>query len=196
MLGWVLLMLLQGNMVAVPAQLLLPVACSTSNPLFCVWKQVRLQVQRQLAQALFKLSVEFRKEETRFLNKIEAQKGYEKGSSIGLVEDESAGPAGTSDPGFTEMQLQKVSMTRLHCDMARGVVPFAELQCCQADAECRVFHLQCALGHAGIAQLDGVKCTHTSQFVRPVMSLPVLTVFTLVTIVGISSRSVDRGARH
>eukprot|EP00877_Chromochloris_zofingiensis_P010271 jgi/Chrzof1/5498/Cz16g05150.t1 len=71
--------------------------------------QVRLQVQRQLAQALFKLSVEFRKEETRFLNKIEAQKGYEKGSSIGLVEDESAGPAGTSDPGFTEMQLQKVS---------------------------------------------------------------------------------------
>lgn len=36
--------------------------------------QVRLQVQRQLAQALFKLSVDFRKQETRFLNKIEQQK--------------------------------------------------------------------------------------------------------------------------
>jgi syntaxin 16 len=38
------------------------------------------------AQALFKLSVEFRKEETRFLNKVEQQKGLEAGSVIGLVE--------------------------------------------------------------------------------------------------------------
>lgn len=37
-------------------------------------------------QALFKLSVEFRKEETRFLNKVEAQKGLTQGSSIGVVE--------------------------------------------------------------------------------------------------------------
>eukprot|EP00879_Flechtneria_rotunda_P010105 GHRR01010563.1.p1 GENE.GHRR01010563.1~~GHRR01010563.1.p1 ORF type:complete len:308 (+),score=91.35 GHRR01010563.1:249-1172(+) len=70
--------------------------------------QVRLQVQRQLAQALFKLSVEFRKEETRFLNKMEAQKGLAAGSSIGLIEDEGTGGAFT-DPGFTETQLQKVS---------------------------------------------------------------------------------------
>ncbi|KIY99251.1 Syntaxin-43 [Monoraphidium neglectum] len=71
---------------------------------------VRLQVQRQLAQALFKLSVEFRKQETRFLNKIEAQKGYEQGSSIGLIVEEGpAGAAAEADPGFTQAQLVKVS---------------------------------------------------------------------------------------
>lgn len=69
--------------------------------------QVRLQVQRQLAQALFKLSVEFRKEETRFLNKMEQQKGFAAGSSIGLIEDEGHA-LGASDPGFTESQIQKV----------------------------------------------------------------------------------------
>ena len=40
-------------------------------------------------QALFKLSVEFRKEETRFLNKIEAQKGIKVGGTMGLVESGS-----------------------------------------------------------------------------------------------------------
>jgi hypothetical protein len=73
-------------------------------------EQVRLQVQRQLAQALFKLSVEFRKEETRFLNKMEAQKGLAAGSSIGLVEDEGPGGGGERDPGFTESQIQKVRL--------------------------------------------------------------------------------------
>lgn len=73
--------------------------------------QVRLQVQRQLAQALFKLSVEFRKEETRFLNKMEQQKGLAAGSSIGLIEDEGHGLA-ASDPGFTESQIQKVRALR------------------------------------------------------------------------------------
>lgn len=38
------------------------------------------------AQALFKLSVDFRKEETRFLNKVEQQKGLEQGSVIGIIE--------------------------------------------------------------------------------------------------------------
>ncbi|GBF92946.1 hypothetical protein Rsub_05782 [Raphidocelis subcapitata] len=76
--------------------------------------EVRLQVQRQLAQALFRLSVEFRKEETRFLNKIEAQKGYEAGSSIGLVEEERdgggpGGGGGGGPGGFTQAQLLKVS---------------------------------------------------------------------------------------
>ncbi len=64
-------------------------------------------MQRQLAQALFKLSVEFRKEETRFLNKMEAQKGLAAGSSIGLVEDDAGGGLGAGDPGFTEAQIQK-----------------------------------------------------------------------------------------
>lgn len=73
----------------------------------CCLLQVRLQVQRQLAQALFKLSVEFRKEETRFLNKMEQQKGFAAGSSIGLIEDEGH-VLGASDPGFTESQIQKV----------------------------------------------------------------------------------------
>jgi syntaxin 16 len=66
-------------------------------------------VQRQLAQALFKLSVEFRKEETRFLNKMEAQKGLAAGSSIGLIEEEGgASSSAFADPGFTETQLMKV----------------------------------------------------------------------------------------
>jgi syntaxin 16 len=77
--------------------------------------QVRLQVQRQLAQALFKLSVEFRKEETRFLNKMEQQKGFAAGSSIGLIEDEGHA-LGASDPGFTESQIQKVCARGLAAD--------------------------------------------------------------------------------
>lgn len=92
------------------------VACSRPPPALAAAArpgcrpQVRLQVQRQLAQALFKLSVEFRKQETRFLNKMEAQKGLAAGSSIGLVEDEGPGGGGASagDPGFTESQLMKV----------------------------------------------------------------------------------------
>jgi syntaxin 16 len=74
----------------------------------CHVLQVRQQVQRQLAQALFKLSVEFRKEETRFLNKMEAQKGLAAGSSIGLIEEEGGASSAFADPGFTETQLMKV----------------------------------------------------------------------------------------
>ncbi|GMH33333.1 hypothetical protein BSKO_01167 [Bryopsis sp. KO-2023] len=68
------------------------------------------QVQRQLAQALFKLSVDFRKEETRFLNKLEEQKGYGKGH-FGLLVDEAGASAATGDDdaGFTDLQLVQVS---------------------------------------------------------------------------------------
>lgn len=86
------------------AQLML---CASAGVSCLASPQVRLQVQRQLAQALFKLSVEFRKEETRFLNKMEAQKGLAAGSSIGLIEDEGHA-LGANDPGFTESQIQKV----------------------------------------------------------------------------------------
>lgn len=75
--------------------------------------EVRLQVQRQLAQALFKLSVEFRKEETRFLNKVEQQKGLEQGSTLGYIEaDDAKGGGGMefSDPGFTQAQLAMVDI--------------------------------------------------------------------------------------
>lgn len=74
--------------------------------------QVRLQVQRQLAAALFKLSVEFRKEETRFLNKVEAQKGLVEGSSIGLVESDSQVGLDNLDPGFTQAQLAMVDVSQ------------------------------------------------------------------------------------
>lgn len=40
-------------------------------------------------QALFKLSNEFRKEETRFLNRVEAQKGIKVGGTMGLVESDA-----------------------------------------------------------------------------------------------------------
>lgn len=58
---------------------------------------VRVQVQRQLAQALFKMSLDFRKEESRFLNKVEENKGYEKGATLGITEDAE----GDVDPGFS-----------------------------------------------------------------------------------------------
>ncbi|EFJ40366.1 hypothetical protein VOLCADRAFT_99858 [Volvox carteri f. nagariensis] len=50
--------------------------------------EIQKRVQQQLAQALFKLSLEFRREEMRFLNKVEEQMGMERGSSIGLIEEE------------------------------------------------------------------------------------------------------------
>lgn len=40
-------------------------------------------------QALRSLLVEFRKEETRFLNKVEAQKGIKPGGTLGIVESDS-----------------------------------------------------------------------------------------------------------
>lgn len=70
--------------------------------------QVRLQVQRQLAQALFKLSVAFRREQTRFLNKMEAQRGLAAGSSLGLLMDEQP-RGGGAEPGFTDAQIMKVT---------------------------------------------------------------------------------------
>lgn len=104
---------------------------------------MRLQVQRQLAQALFKLSVEFRKEETRFLNKMEAQKGLAAGSSIGLIEDEGHGGLGEHDPGFTAAQIQKVGgvvtgcvfvdvhslCQRQFCTIARTLQPHTHCAC-------------------------------------------------------------------
>ncbi|GLC43807.1 hypothetical protein PLESTB_000910000 [Pleodorina starrii] len=75
--------------------------------------EIRKQVQQQLAQALFKLSLEFRREETRFLNKVEQQKGLEKGSVIGLVEEEEGTRTGGEvvDPGFTQAQLAMVDIS-------------------------------------------------------------------------------------
>ena len=67
------------------------------------------QVQRQLAQALFKLSVEFRKQETRYLNKLEERKGYGRGHFGLLVEEAGVSSAMDEDPGFTDLQLAQVS---------------------------------------------------------------------------------------
>mmetsp|Transcript_36405 Transcript_36405/g.81017 ORF Transcript_36405/g.81017 Transcript_36405/m.81017 type:complete len:304 (+) Transcript_36405:53-964(+) len=71
---------------------------------------VRHQVQRHLAQALFKLSHEFRKEETRFLNKVEQQKGLAAGSSTGMVVLES-GATELVDPGFSLQEIQSVNFS-------------------------------------------------------------------------------------
>jgi syntaxin 16 len=68
---------------------------------------VRLQVQRQLAQHLFRLSVEFRREETRFLNRMEAQRGLEKGSTMGLLAEDlerSGGGAGGGGLAWGQQQ--------------------------------------------------------------------------------------------
>lgn len=53
--------------------------------------------------------MDFRKEETRFLNKLEEQKGYGKGHFGLLVED--AAPSGFEDTGFTDMQLAQVTQS-------------------------------------------------------------------------------------
>ncbi|EFJ50543.1 Qa-SNARE, Tlg2/Syntaxin16-family [Volvox carteri f. nagariensis] len=75
--------------------------------------EIRKQVQQQLAQALFKLSLEFRREETRFLNKVEEHKGMEKGSSIGVIAEEEGTWTGGElmDPGFTQAQMAMVDIS-------------------------------------------------------------------------------------
>lgn len=56
-----------------------------------------------------------RKGETRYLEKMEAQRGYEKGSSLGLAAEQAAaagsagGAGGSSDPGFTQEQLARAT---------------------------------------------------------------------------------------
>jgi hypothetical protein len=76
---------------------------------------VRTAVQRQLARAVFQLSVEFRREQTRFLNKMEAQRGLEMGSSIGVVErddDAGGGAGGGSGIGaLTSAQVMRVAQS-------------------------------------------------------------------------------------
>lgn len=73
--------------------------------------EVRAQVQRQLAQALLKLTVDFRKEQTRFLNKKEAQKGIKVGGTMGLVESDSQLNLAETDPGFMDAQLKRVDFS-------------------------------------------------------------------------------------
>lgn len=73
--------------------------------------EVRQQVQRQLARALMGLTMEFRKEETRFLNKVEAQKGLAAGSSMGMIETESNANLESMDPGFTQGQIAAVEIS-------------------------------------------------------------------------------------
>mmetsp|Transcript_7477 Transcript_7477/g.19932 ORF Transcript_7477/g.19932 Transcript_7477/m.19932 type:complete len:324 (+) Transcript_7477:58-1029(+) len=73
---------------------------------------VQLQVQRHLATALFKLSNDFRKEETRFLNRVEAQKGIKVGGTMGLVENDAQMEGlDEHDPGFTQAQLAQVDLS-------------------------------------------------------------------------------------
>lgn len=75
--------------------------------------EVRTQVQRQLAQALLKLTIEFRKEQTRFLNRKEAQKGIKVGGTMGLVENDSQMNLAEIDPGFRADQLAMVDNSNI-----------------------------------------------------------------------------------
>eukprot|EP00798_Chlamydomonas_sp_ICE-L_P020130 gene20130-26861_t len=73
---------------------------------------VQEQVQQQLAQALLKLSIEFRQEQKRFLNNIESQKGLAAGSSLRALglEDEPDTLA-SADPGFSQTQTAAVDIS-------------------------------------------------------------------------------------
>uniref|UniRef100_A0A7R9VXU5 t-SNARE coiled-coil homology domain-containing protein n=1 Tax=Chlamydomonas euryale TaxID=1486919 RepID=A0A7R9VXU5_9CHLO len=66
--------------------------------------EVRREVKQQLARALMSLTMDFRKAETRFLGKVEAQKGLAAGSAMGLLDD-----AGVDDwdrdGGFSTQQV-------------------------------------------------------------------------------------------
>lgn len=81
---------------------------------------VREQVQRQLARALLKLSVEFRREETRFLNKMEQQRGYETGSTLlGVVDGDGDGDndlLGGGGGGFTKAQAMRAAQSEALVD--------------------------------------------------------------------------------
>jgi len=72
-------------------------------------EQIVSQVQRQLAQALYKISVDFRRQQTHFLNKLEEQKGYERGH-FGLLEDSEQ--YGDMDTGFTSQQLSQLQQSQ------------------------------------------------------------------------------------
>jgi syntaxin 16 len=75
--------------------------------------EVRQQVQRQLAKALMVLTMDFRKEETRFLNKVEANKGLVENSSLmGVLGDDSTSDLASMDPGFTQAQIAAVEVSQ------------------------------------------------------------------------------------
>lgn len=83
------------------------------------------QVQKQLSAALFKLTQEFRAEETRFLNRVERQKGLSAGS-VGFLADDDLG--GGTDPGFTEEQSMRLEQVRRlrGCSTCAGLLLFIE----------------------------------------------------------------------
>ena len=114
--------------------------------------EVRMQVKRQLAKALMGLTMEFRKEETRFLNKVEAQKGLAAGSSLGIVESDSTADLASTDPGFTQVWEGIVSAAScLRCNL-RFVIP-------GSDCYCGEFH---SSGGAE-GQRDSTDCQHNRR---------------------------------
>lgn len=59
------------------------------RPVVATLCALRSRLCLPLPQALLKLTVEFRKEQTRFLNKKEAQKGIKVGGTLGVAESDS-----------------------------------------------------------------------------------------------------------
>lgn len=69
-----------------------------------MWQQVKQNVQRTLAIELQKLSVQFRKQQKSYLNKL--RKNTAPSSSFSLLDE--AGTSGRDedfDPGFSEIQV-------------------------------------------------------------------------------------------
>ncbi|KAG1660709.1 hypothetical protein FOA52_014329 [Chlamydomonas sp. UWO 241] len=91
--------------------------------------EVRREVKQQLARALMTLTMDFRKEETRFLSKVEAQKGLAAGSAMGLVDRAHGVDEDTDllDPGFSQTQTAAVdSMTEFAIQRDREIVQIVE----------------------------------------------------------------------
>eukprot|EP00884_Botryococcus_braunii_P004075 jgi/Botrbrau1/13669/Bobra.0378s0003.1 len=72
-------------------------------------EKVKHNVQRTLAIELQKLSVQFRKQQKSYLNKIRQQGAAGSNSSFWALDDERAGQKGLEDydPGFSDVQMMK-----------------------------------------------------------------------------------------
>ena len=113
--------------------------------------QVKLNVQRTLAIELQRLSVQFRKQQKAYLNRLRQKNGPSASGASFSVLDETAGTSGREaldpeyDPGFNEIQVCEIQHGRrctlwakawLEVDRDRGVLGSAcnfwthSSQCC------------------------------------------------------------------
>lgn len=78
--------------------------------------QVKRNVQRTLAVELQRLSVQFRKQQKQYLNRIRSKDGGGGGgpggssASLGLLEERGRQADEDYDPGFSDMQVRRCSL--------------------------------------------------------------------------------------